>query len=85
MSDSNEECHDHSKRITIIETQMSMLLPAVTDLGKKLDKVVTAITEIKESASEQKGKADAKFGTTDMLIMVVLGGVGSYLIGTMVI
>lgn len=66
-----------------METKMEMLLPAVEKMSEKLDDVVSALSRISNAASEQKGKVEAKFGTFDMLAMVAVGAVGSFIVGTM--
>lgn len=84
MSEHIQMCNDHARRITVVETKMEMLLPALEKVSDKLSELSSAVYDISNAASEQRGKVEAKFGTTDMLIMVVLGAVGSYFFGTMV-
>lgn len=85
MSDRGDECKDHSKRLTILEIQMLNLMEDVVGFGKKLDKVVTMTNDIRVRVSEQKGEAKARYGLMDMGMMVVLGAIGSYIVGTQIV
>lgn len=80
-----EDCHDHARRITIVETKVDMILPAIDEMKKKLEEVAATVNVISNTVSEQKGKADAKFGTSDLLVVGVVGAVGSYIVGTFLI